>query len=86
MEDLGFSARVGNFLVFMGVLVILIFLASDIADQAVFPLFCTGAALLGLGGYLRLRNAQPGESRPSGRFGLFRGGTKASKDGKGEKK
>jgi hypothetical protein len=86
MDDLGLGARVGNFLVVIGVLVILIFVASDISNQPVFPLFCSGAALLGLGAFLRIRNAQPGESKPSGRFGLLRGGKKESKEAKGEKK
>ena len=83
MEDLGFSARVGNFLLVVGVLVIVLFLASDFANQTDFPLFCSGAALVGIGAYLRLRNQQPGEDKPSGRFGLLRGG---KKEGKEEKK
>jgi hypothetical protein len=80
MDDLGLGARVGNFLVVIGVLVILIFLASDISSQPVFPLFCSGAALIGIGAYLRIRNAQPGEDKPSGRFRLFHRGKKDSKD------
>jgi hypothetical protein len=83
VDDLGFSARVGNFLLVIGVLVIVLFLVSDFADQTHFPLFCSGGALLGIGAYLRLRNAQPGEDKPSGRFSLLRGG---KKEGKGEKK
>lgn len=81
MDDLGLGARVGNFLVVIGVLVILIFLASDLSSQPVFPLFCSGAALIGFGAYLRIRNAQPGEDKPSGRFGLLNRGKK-SKDEK----
>ena len=83
MDDLGYSARVGNFLLVLGVLVIVLFVVSDFADQTVFPLFCSGATLLVFGAYLRLRNVQPGEDKPSGRFSLLRGG---KKEGKGEKK
>lgn len=85
MDDVGLGARVGNFLVVIGILVILIFLASDLSSQPVFPLFCTGAALIGFGAYLRLRNAQPGEDKPSGRFGLLRRGKKESKEEKDKK-
>jgi len=79
MDDLGLGARVGNFLVVIGVLVILIFIASDLSSQTVYPLFCSGAALLGLGAFLRIRNAKPGEDKPSGRFRLFGGGKKGAK-------
>jgi hypothetical protein len=83
VDDLGVGARVGNFLLVLGVLVIILFVVSDFADQTVFPLFCSGAALLGFGAYLRLRNPQSAEDKPSGRFRLLRGG---KKEGKGEKK
>jgi len=86
MHDQGFGGRVGTFLIVLGVFSTLLFVASDFSNQALLPLFCGGALLLGLGAFLRLRNSREQENKPSGRFSiLHRGGQggKSSEDKKG---
>jgi hypothetical protein len=85
MPDQGFGGRIGTFFIVIGIFVILVFIASDFSKETAFPLFCTGAGLLGLGAFLRVRNTRAQETKPSSRFSLFRrgGGTgKSSEDKK----
>ena len=69
-NDDPFEVRVGTFFVVMGAGVFLLFVTSDIADQAEFDYFFAAMILLALGYYLRRKKVPP----PSpGRFSGIRG-------------
>jgi hypothetical protein len=61
--------RVGCFFLMVGVLVFIVFLASDMSRAPQFGALWLSLPILGLGFYL-WRKGRP-KPRPSGRFGLF---------------
>ncbi len=77
----GFGRRAGTFFLVLGVFLIVLFVASDAVRATYYPLICSGAILLVLGWFLRVRNRAPEQGKPSGRFGIFGGKPKNQKDG-----
>lgn len=65
------SYRIGQFLLYVGLIVLIIFFASDYARQPQLGFLCSGVVLLYLAGVLIIRNRKPPE--PSQRFRLLRG-------------
>ncbi len=65
------SYRFGQFLLYVGLIVLIIFFASDYARQPHLGYLCSGVLLLYLAGILIVRNRKPPE--PSQRFRLLRG-------------
>jgi hypothetical protein len=64
-----FVPRIGTFLIILGIFALIIFLASDFANNPVFDWLFIGLVLMGLGFFLRRRAAPP---PASGRFGTLR--------------
>ena len=64
-----FVPRIGTFLAILGIFALILFLASDFANNPDFDWLFIGMVLMGLGFILRRRAAPP---PPSGRFGLLR--------------
>jgi hypothetical protein len=64
-----FVPRIGTFLILLGIFALILFLASDFANNPEFDWLFIGLILMGLGFILRRRAAPP---PPSGRFGFFR--------------
>jgi hypothetical protein len=64
------TARIGQFLAFIGLIIMVIFCATDQVQSPVYGLFCTGAALLIMGGVLYVRDRP--EPQPSSRFSRWK--------------
>lgn len=64
------AARIGQFFLFLGLIVLVVFFGTDQVRQPVYGLFCIGSVLFGFGILLIWRNRQP--PPPSERFRLFR--------------
>jgi hypothetical protein len=64
-----FVPRIGTFLTILGIFALILFLASDFANNPEFDWFFIGLVLMGLGFILRRRAAPPSSS---GRFSLIR--------------
>ena len=67
--------RVGTFFMMVGLLLIGLFILSDIADAPTCNFLVIGVVLFVLGVYLWFRNPLPA-SPPSERFRIFKGGGK----------
>ncbi len=80
------SFKVGQYLLVVGVLIMVLFFASDQAGQPFFSLFCVGVLLIPFSIYMMFRFRKP--PAPSERFSSLRKWQqrKASKQGKGDKK
>lgn len=65
MDNDNIIPRMGTFFLIIGLGLIILFVASDLAETVYFDLFFTGVLSAGLGLYLRRRVAPP---PPSGRF------------------
>jgi hypothetical protein len=78
----GFGKRAGTFFIVLGVFLVALFISSDAVKAPYYPLICSGAILLGLGWFLRVRNREPEEAKPSGRFRIFSGKPKTDKESK----
>jgi hypothetical protein len=72
--------RIGTFFMLLGVMLIVLFVLSDLAKTPACNLFFYGGFSIALGVFLWFRDPLP-EGPPSGRFRLFKGGGK-----KGDKK
>ena len=77
-------ARLGSYLVLIGLILLVIFFASDQSQNPQFGLFFSGSLLTILGGFIIWRFRPP--PAPSGRFGLFRKMSDRSKTKKDKKK
>ena len=76
-------ARIGTFLIILGLFFTIMFIASDAAMQPNFDFLFLGVAGIGFGFVLRRRAAPP---PPSGRFGWWKSMQEKSKQRKEEKK
>ncbi len=66
-----FIYRVGTFFIMIGIVLVILFVLSDAAQQTMFRYFCWGVALLFVGFAFRAqykKSAPP----PSGRFSIFK--------------
>lgn len=81
-RKMGIGKRVGRFLFFVGIIVLMVFLVTDQLKNPDYRYFCCGVLLLGLGGYAIWRS----RSSPTrtNRFGLFR--KKQNTDDQGKQK
>ncbi len=61
--------RIGTFLIILGIFALIIFLASDFANNPEFDWLFTGLVLMGIGFFFRRRAAPPPSA---GRFGMLR--------------
>jgi O-antigen/teichoic acid export membrane protein len=64
------SRQIGEFFLFIGIVLLVIFFASDQSENTAWGYFIGGAALTALGGYLMWRNRRP--DLESGRFKSYR--------------
>lgn len=78
----GFGRRAGTFFIVLGVFLVVLFISSDAVQAPYYPLICSAALLLGLGWFLRVRNREPEQAKPSGRFRIFGEKPKQDKDTK----
>ena len=80
------SFKVGQYLLVVGVLILVLFFASDQAGEPFFSLFCVGVLLIPFGIYMMFRFRNP--PAPSQRFSALRKWQprNASTQGKGDKK
>ncbi len=78
-----FISRIGTFFLILGVLVIIIFIATDIGDEAYFRYFFIGIILLSIGFILKRMSAPP--PPPSKRFEGIRKIQQKSRDAKAKK-
>ena len=76
--------RIGSYLILIGLILLVIFFASDQSQNPQFGLFFGGSVLTILGGFMFWRFRPP--PTPSGRFGLFRKMSERSKIKKDKKK
>lgn len=63
--------RIGSFLVFLGLVLLLLFLLSDMADMPAFNFLVGGVLALGFGVFLWLHDTRPPPA-PSERFRTMR--------------
>lgn len=80
-----FIARLGTFFILLGIFFLIMFIASDAANQANFDYLLLGLVGLGFGFVFRRRASPP---PPSGRFGWYknlREKSKQRKENKGKK-
>lgn len=63
--------RIGNFLIFLGVVLIALYILSDIADAPSCNMLVVGVVSVGLGLLLWFRDPAP-QGPPAERFRLFR--------------
>ena len=64
-----FVPRIGTFLILLGIFSLILFLASDFANQPEFDWLFIGLVLVGIGFFFRRRATPP---PPAGRFGTLR--------------
>ncbi len=64
-------AQIGQFLLVIGLILLVIFFGTDQANRPAYNYFCGGLVILALGIYLYWRDRPPAKS--SGRFRIFRG-------------
>lgn len=64
-----FVPRIGTFLILLGIFSLILFLASDFANQPEFDWLFIGLVLVGIGFLFRRRATPP---PPAGRFGTLR--------------
>lgn len=64
------SFKVGQYLLFVGLLILVLFFASDQAGQPFFSLFCVGILMIPLGIFMMFRFRKP--PTPSDRFASLR--------------
>jgi hypothetical protein len=64
------SGRIGQFLLFIALIILIIFFATDQAQEPVYSYFCSGIILLFAGLFLIWRNRKP--PPPSERFRILR--------------
>lgn len=67
---MSFKWQIGQFLLFIGLVVLVIFFITDQAQSPNFLYFCSGAIILVLGAYMMWLGRLP--SKPSERFSSFR--------------
>lgn len=82
MEDDPIIVRIGTFFLVMGGGVLVLFIASDFADQVDFDYLFAAMLLIGLGWMLRGKKAPP---PPAGRFSWIKGVMGKNKKGGGTK-
>jgi hypothetical protein len=74
------SFKIGQYLLFVGLIILILFFASDQAGDPIFSLFCVGILLIPLGIYTMFRFRQP--PAPSDRFSAVRKWQQARKAAK----
>lgn len=72
--------RIGTFLIFVGALLVGLFILSDLAETPTCGFLLSGSTLLALGIYLWFRD--PVERQPTERFRLLRGAQKKQEEKK----
>jgi hypothetical protein len=75
-------ARIGTFMLLLGIFSLIFFIASDFADKTDFDWLFVGMVLLGIGFLFRRRGAPPA---PAGRFSYIRKMRENAKKRKEEK-
>jgi len=65
------SAQIGQFLIVIGLIVLVIFFGTDQVDQPAYNYFCGGLIIMLFGIYLYWHDRSPAKS--SGRFRILRG-------------
>jgi cytochrome c biogenesis protein CcdA len=81
------SFKVGQYLLFVGLIILILFFASDQAGEPIFSLFCVGILLIPFGIYMMFRFRKP--PAPSDRFSAVRKwqqARKTAKQGKRDKR
>lgn len=81
------SFKIGQYLMFVGLIILILFFASDQAGDPIFSLFCVGILLIPLGIYTMFRFRKP--PPPSDRFSAMRKwqqARKAARQSKREKR
>lgn len=76
-------SRIGTFFILLGLLLIILFIASDIGSTTYFSYFFIGAALLVIGWIFKRSTAHP--APPSGRFEGLRKIRQKSREAKAKK-
>jgi hypothetical protein len=76
--------RLGSFIMLIGLILLVIFFASDQSQKPEFELFFSGSLLTILGGFMILRYRPP--AQPSGRFRVLRGMDRPPKSKKDKQK
>ena len=71
------SAQIGQFLLVIGLIVLVIFFGTDQVNRPAYTYFCGGMVIMLLGIYLYWRDRPA--SKPSGRFRIFRGSNSPDK-------
>jgi uncharacterized membrane protein YedE/YeeE len=66
-----YLSRMGTFFVLLGILLLVLFIASDIAQDPYFRYFFFGAIALGVGLFFKRLTAKP--AKPTARFSGLRG-------------
>jgi hypothetical protein len=65
------SAQIGQFLLVIGLILLVIFFGTDQVNRPAYNYFCGGLVILAIGIYLYWRDRPP--AKPSGRFRILRG-------------
>lgn len=75
--------QIGQFLLYIGLIALILFFITDQVNQPYYLVFCFGVLIMILGGYIMWRYRSPAPS--SGRFRMFRRDSgKGQQDGKNE--
>jgi len=67
---MSYKWQIGQFLIYMGLIALILFFITDQVDNPSFLFFCSGMLVLILGGYVMWRGRNP--APPSGRFRILR--------------
>jgi hypothetical protein len=72
------SAQIGQYLLVIGLILLVIFFGTDQVDRPAYNYFCGGLIIIILGIYLYWRDRPP--AKPSGRFRLLRGSNRPDQE------